>query len=118
YTDELERAESVLVALARSIEEKDPYTEGHCERLADYSALLGEHLGLPPQEILALRRAGIVHDIGKVAVPDAILLKPGPLSWEEQRVVHKHQGAGENICAPFKSFHRVLRTLSIRHAIE
>ena len=115
YTDELERAESVLFALARSIEEKDPYTEGHCERLADYSALLGEHLGLPPQEILALRRAGIVHDIGKVAVPDAILLKPGPLSWEEQRVVHKHPVAGENICAPLKSFHLVLPIIRHHH---
>lgn len=115
YTDELERAESVLFALARSIEEKDPYTEGHCERLADYSARLGQHLGLPPQEILALRRAGIVHDIGKVAVPDAILLKPGPLSWEEQRVVHKHPVAGENICAPLKSFHLVLPIIRHHH---
>ena len=115
YTDELERAESVLFALARSIEEKDPYTEGHCERLADYSARLGQHLGLAPQEILALRRAGIVHDIGKVAVPDAILLKPGPLSWEEQRVVHKHPVAGENICAPLKSFHLVLPIIRHHH---
>ena len=80
YTDELERAESVLFALARSIEGKDPYTEGHCERLSDYSSRLGERVGLPPDEITALRRAGIVHDVGKVAVPDAILLKPGPLT--------------------------------------
>src|SRR6202043_359954 len=78
-TDELERAESVLFTLARSIEGKDPYTHGHCERLAEYSARLGEQLHLPEEQITALRRAGIVHDVGKIAVPDAILLKPGRL---------------------------------------
>src|SRR5437870_10876253 len=76
FTDELERAEAVLFALARSIEGKDHYTGGHCERLADLSAQLGERMGLPAEEIKALRRAGVVHDIGKVAVPDSILLKP------------------------------------------
>lgn len=75
YTDELERAESVLFALARSIEGKDPYTKGHCERLAEHAARLGEALGLEAPQIIALRRAGLVHDIGKVAVPDTILLK-------------------------------------------
>ena len=57
--DELERAESVLFTLARSIEGKDPYTHGHCERLSDYSARLGEHLGLGEDQIIALRRAGV-----------------------------------------------------------
>src|SRR6204780_1630412 len=78
-TDELERAESVLFTLARSIEGKDPYTHGHCERLANYSARLGEHLGLPEEQITALRRGGVVHDIGKIAVPDSILLKTSKL---------------------------------------
>ena len=86
YTDELERAESVLFALARSIEGKDPYTGGHCERLVDYAARLGEHIGLPAEQITALRRAGIVHYIGKVAVPDAILLKPARLAPEVQNL--------------------------------
>src|SRR6266852_6016579 len=79
-TDELERAESVLFSLVRSIEGKDPYTHGHCERLAEYSARLGERLNLPQEQLVALRRAGVVHDVGKVAIPDAILLKPGRLS--------------------------------------
>src|SRR6266849_4138718 len=65
-TDELERAESVLFSLARSIEGKDPYTHGHCERLSDYSTRLGEHLGLSEDQIIALHRAGVVHDIGKI----------------------------------------------------
>jgi HD-GYP domain-containing protein (c-di-GMP phosphodiesterase class II) len=81
----------VLFALARSIEGKDPYTQGHCERLAEYSARLGEHMGLPAEEIKALRRAGIVHDIGKVAVPDSILLKPSRLNRSEQMILRLHQ---------------------------
>src|SRR5437660_115974 len=64
HTDELERAESVLFALARTIEGKDPCTEGHCERLSEYSTRLGEKIGLPEEQIIALRRAGVVHDIG------------------------------------------------------
>src|SRR6202521_2595331 len=75
-TDELERAESVLFSLARSIEGKDPYTHGHCERLSEGSTRLGAHLGLAENQINALRRGGVVHDVGKIAVPDAILLKP------------------------------------------
>ena len=115
YTDELERAESVLFALARSIEEKDAYTQGHCQRLAEYSVRLGECLGLPPQDLQALRRGGIVHDIGKVAVPDAILLKCGPLTSEELQILRRHPVAGENICAPLKSFHLVLPIIRHHH---
>jgi putative two-component system response regulator len=115
FTDELERAEAVLFALARSIEGKDPYTQGHCERLADYSARLGEHIGLPAEEIRALRRAGIVHDIGKVAVPDSILLKPSPLTRSEQKILRQHPLVGERICAPLKSFHLVLPIIRHHH---
>jgi putative two-component system response regulator len=115
YTDELERAESVLFALARSIEGKDPYTEGHCERLADYSVRLGEHIRLPEEQVTALRRAGIVHDIGKVAVPDAILLKPGKLTPEEWKIMREHPVAGERICAPLKTFRLVLPIIRHHH---
>src|SRR5438132_12874631 len=65
FTDELERAEAVLFALARSIEEKDPYTEGHCARLAEYSTKLGKYIGLSETEIKQLRRAGGVYGLGK-----------------------------------------------------
>jgi putative two-component system response regulator len=114
-TDELERAESVLFSLARSIEGKDPYTHGHCERLSDYSARLGEHLGLAEDEITALRRAGVVHDIGKVAVPDAILLKPSRLTEEEWKLIKEHPVVGERICAPLKSFRLVLPIIRHHH---
>lgn len=115
FTDELERAENVLFTLALSIEGKDPYTEGHCQRLSDFSVRLGGRLGLPEEELTALRRAGIVHDIGKVAVPDAILLKPGPLNAEEFRIMKEHPVVGERICAPLKSFRLVLPIIRHHH---
>jgi putative two-component system response regulator len=115
YTDELERAESVVFALARSIEGKDPYTEGHCERLAEYSSRLGKRIGLPSELITALRWGGIVHDIGKVAVPEAILLKPGPLTPEEWVIMRDHPVVGERICAPLRSFRYVLPIIRHHH---
>lgn len=114
-TDELERAESVLFTLARSIEGKDPYTHGHCERLADYSARLGARIGLPENQITALRRAGVVHDVGKVAIPDSILLKPSALSAEEWKLMREHPVLGERICAPLKSFRLVLPIIRHHH---
>ena len=115
YTDELERAESVLLALARSIEGKDPYTKGHCERLAKHSVQLGRQIGLAEEELTALRRAGIVHDIGKVAVPDAVLLKPARLTPEEMEVMKQHTVVGERICAPLKTFRLVLPIIRHHH---
>ncbi|HTW22859.1 MAG TPA: HD domain-containing phosphohydrolase [Candidatus Baltobacteraceae bacterium] len=115
FTDELENAESVLLSLANSIEARDPYTLGHCERLSNMSAMLAEKLGLPEEEITALRRAGIVHDIGKVVVPDAILLKPGPLSPEEIVIMRKHPVVGERICAPLRTFRLVLPIIRHHH---
>lgn len=114
-TDELERAESVLFALAQSIEAKDPYTQNHCERLAGYAARLGRRLGLPPEQITALERAGIVHDIGKVAVPDSILLKPARLTEDERKIMRDHPVVGERICSPLKSFRLVLPIIRHHH---
>ena len=114
-TDELERAEAVLFSLARSIESKDPYTHGHCERLAEYSSRLGEKIGLPEDHITALRRAGVVHDIGKVAVPDRVLLKRASLSSEEWVIMREHSAVGERICAPLKSFRLVLPIIRHHH---
>lgn len=114
-TDELERAESVLFSLARSIEGKDPYTHGHCERLSDYSASLAQHIGLPEDQIVALRRAGVIHDIGKIAVPDSIILKPTSLSPDEWKLMREHPVIGERICAPLKSFRAVLPIIRHHH---
>ena len=115
YTDELENAESVLFSLAYSIEARDPYTRGHCERLAQVSARLAERIHLSEDQIRALRRAGIVHDIGKVVVPDAILLKPGPLSTEEIAIMRRHPVVGEKICEPLRTFGAVLPIIRHHH---
>jgi len=115
FTDELEHAEAVLFSLALSIEAKDLYTEGHCDRLSKYSVALAERLGLSEQEKVALRRGGIVHDIGKVAVPEHILLKPGPLTPEERKIVETHPVVGERICSPLRSFRHVLPIIRHHH---
>ena len=115
FTDELESAETVLFSLALSIEAKDPYTEGHCNRLSRYSVALAERLNLPDELRVALRRAGTVHDIGKVAVPEHILLKPGPLTPEEWKVMREHPVVGERICSPLKSFRHVLPIIRYHH---
>jgi putative two-component system response regulator len=115
FTDELDNAETVLFSLALSIEAKDPYTEGHCDRLSKYSVALGEKLGLPQDLRVALRRGGLVHDIGKLAVPESILLKPGPLTPEERKIMEKHTIDGERICAPLRSFRHVLPIIRHHH---
>jgi putative two-component system response regulator len=79
------------------------------------SVMLGKKLALPEEQITALRRAGIVHDIGKVAVPDTILLKPGPLTPGEIAVMRKHPVVGERICAPLKSLRFVLPIIRHHH---
>lgn len=115
FLDELENAETVLFSLAMSIEAKDPYTEGHCERLAELSVALATQLGLSEEHRTALRRAGVVHDIGKVAVPEHILLKPGPLTPEEQAVMRQHPIVGERICQPLKALRPVLPIIRHHH---
>src|SRR5882757_3492389 len=115
FTDELDNAETVLFSLALSIEAKDPYTEGHCDRLSKYSVALGEKHGFPPDLRLALRRGGLVHDIGKLSVPESILLKPGPLTPEERKIMEQHTVIGERICAPLRSFRNVLPIIRHHH---
>jgi putative two-component system response regulator len=115
FTDELDNAESVLFSLALSIEAKDPYTEGHCDRLSKYSVALGEKLGLSEDLCVALRRGGLIHDIGKLAVPEHILLKPGPLNPEERKIMENHTIVGERICAPLRSFRDVLPIIRYHH---
>ena len=115
FTDELENAETVLFSLALSIEAKDPYTEGHCERLSKYCLTMAERLQLPDEMRVALRRAGIVHDIGKIVVPEHILVKPGPLTEEEWKIMKQHPVVGERICSPLKSFRLVLPAIRHHH---
>jgi putative two-component system response regulator len=115
FTDELETAESVLCTLGLSVEARDPYTEGHCERLSARAAALGRHLGLDEDSIIALRRGGYLHDLGKIAVPDEILKKGSNLTPEEWAVMKRHPLTGENICKPLKSLRLVLPIIRFHH---
>lgn len=113
--DELENAETVLFTLALSVEAKDPYTENHCQRLSKTSVNLGSRLGLPEDQLKALGRGGFLHDIGKVATPDAILLKPGKLTSEEWGIMQQHPIMGEKIVKPMKSMKLVLPIIRHHH---
>src|SRR5271165_4889952 len=115
FTDELETAESVLCTLGRSVESRDPYTDGHCERLAENASNLGRHLGLNEESIVALRRGGYLHDLGKIAVPDDILKKGTNLTDEEWAIMKQHPLTGENICRPLKSLRLVLPIIRNHH---
>ena len=115
FTDELETAESVLCTLGLSVESRDPYTEGHCERLAENASNLGRHLRLDEEEITALRRGGYLHDLGKIAVPDEILKKGADLTPEEWQLMKRHPITGENICRPLKSLRLVLPIIRNHH---
>src|SRR5689334_8188648 len=115
FTDELESAETVLCTLGLSVEARDPYTEGHCDRLARYASDLGGHLGLDNESITALRRGGYLHDLGKIAVPDEILKKGANLTAAEWQVMKRHPLTGENICRPLRSLRLVLPIIRNHH---
>jgi putative two-component system response regulator len=115
FTDELENAEAVLVALAMGIESRDPYTGNHCERLASYAADLGHHIGLNGESIIALKRGGYLHDLGKVSIPDDILKKGTQLTEQEWMIMKQHPAIGEGICRPLRSFKSVLPIIRHHH---
>lgn len=112
--DLLDSAEAAFVALALTIEARDPYTNGHCERLSRLAAQLGTAIGLGADDLHALRRGGYLHDIGKVGVPDSILLKPAPLTAEESAVMRRHPEIGDSLCAPLQSL-RTVRPIILGH---
>jgi putative two-component system response regulator len=116
YTDDLESAESVILSLALTVEARDPYTEGHCQRLAAYSSALGHALGLDRDAIAALYRGGYLHDVGKIGVSDAILLKASPLTSDEYRQMQAHTVIGERLCGELRSL-RAVRGI-VRHHHE
>jgi putative two-component system response regulator len=115
FTDELENAESVLFALALGIEARDPYTGNHCERLAESASELGHYMGLDSESIIALKRGGYLHDLGKVSIPDEILKKGTRLTPEEWSIMKQHPIIGESICEPLKSFRNVLPIIRHHH---
>ncbi len=113
--DTLDSAEQVIFALAAAVEAKDSYTEKHTARVAETARLLGARLGLPQPALDALYRGGLVHDIGKIGVPDAILLKPGPLNAQELAVMRTHPALGESIVKPLRSGTNLLPIIRNHH---
>jgi putative two-component system response regulator len=114
--DQLERAESVITTLGATIEARDVYTGGHCERLAAYAVALGRALDVPESLCRALRLGGYLHDLGKIAVSDGVLLKPGPLTVAERKEVNRHPDVGADLVRDMRTLDDV-RPL-IRHHHE
>lgn len=113
--DRLDDTESVLFALARVVEAKDRTTGDHCDRLSHYSVVLGEALGLGYDDLEALRRGGVLHDIGKVAIPDAVLLKKGKLTDEEWAVMRQHPTIGAYLCSALRTMRRTVDIIRYHH---
>jgi putative two-component system response regulator len=114
-TDSLEDSQAVIEALATAVEGKDRYTCGHVERVAEYSMELGRRLKLGGTEMTILKTGGVVHDIGKVGVPDHILNKPGKLDDEEFAIMRRHPAIGHDILKPLRTFHAVLPVVRWHH---
>jgi len=114
-TDELEAAENVLVSLARALEAKDPYTQGHSQRVADYAEALGGAVGLSREERRNLKRAGLLHDIGKIGIKLELLRKPGKLTDEEYAEIKEHPVIGFNICKPLRTMAPLVHLIRGHH---
>ncbi len=115
YTDELDSAESVILSLGLMIEARDSYTEGHCQRLARYATALGVRVGLDDDQLVALHRGGFLHDVGKVGIPDAVLLKPARLTPAEYVVMQQHTVIGHALCRELRSLEDVRPIIRHHH---
>lgn len=115
YTDDLESADDVIRSLALTIEARDSYTDGHCQRLAAYATALGRRLELNDEDLETLERGGFLHDIGKVGIPDSILLKQGPLTADEYTVIKQHPVIGDRLCGSMRSLARVRSIVRHHH---
>ena len=107
YTDELDSAESIILSLGLTIEARDPHTQGHCQRLAQYATALGTRLGLDDEQLVALHHGAFLHDVGKVGIPDAVLLKPGRLTPSEYALMQQHTVIGYTLCGELRSLEDV-----------
>lgn len=101
-------------ALVAAVEAKDPHTRAHSHTVAKYAVAIGTKLQLPPAELATLRTAALLHDIGKIGIPDAILTKPGPLTADEKRIVQRHPEAALEIIRGV-SFLSAERPLILHH---
>jgi cyclic di-GMP phosphodiesterase len=107
YTDDLDSAASLIMAMALLIEARDGNTEGHCHRMANYATALGRALNLGEDDLQALHRGGFLHDIGMLAIPDAVLRREGALSPAEYELVKSHTVIGDALCRNLRSLSSV-----------
>jgi HD-GYP domain-containing protein (c-di-GMP phosphodiesterase class II) len=101
--------------LAAAIDEKDPYTRGHSDRVAKYSVMVGQQLGLSPEELDKLRISALLHDVGKIGVDDRVLKKPGALTAEEFQIMKQHPSKGANIMRPVAQLKEMLPGIELHH---
>jgi len=112
----LEHANMATVeALAAAVDAKDQYTRGHSGRVAAYAVAIATALDLPPADIARIRQAGVLHDVGKIGVPDAILTKPGPLTDVEFAAIKEHPAAGERMLRPVPFLQEILPAVRHHH---
>jgi len=114
-TDEFESTEAIMTMLGQIVEARDPYTEGHCERLADYATALGARLRMSFPDLETLKRGAVLHDIGKIAIPDGVLLKNGRLEAAEYALMREHPVIGDNLCRTVRSLDRVRPIVRSHH---
>lgn len=115
YNTETENTKNLIITLANVIEAKDKYTDGHTRRVGIISRRLGERLGLEKEKLNLLETAGMIHDIGKVGVPENILNKPGRLTAQEYEIIKKHSETGETIIKPLSSLKNCLVMVRNHH---
>jgi putative two-component system response regulator len=113
--EDLDHAEQVLFSMAKAVESRDPNTGDHCERLVKMGKSFGEYIQLSRAEIKNLMWAGYLHDIGKVGIPDAVLLKKGKFTPEERQIMNNHVLIGEQICKPLRSMRGVIPIIRYHH---
>jgi putative two-component system response regulator len=107
--------ESMLLSIAQTVELKDPYTRGHCDRVADVALSIAEHLGMPSETKKHILHGSWLHDCGKIGVPEAILNKDGPLSVEEMDIVKKHPAWGAQVAVLAQCSETVINIINYHH---
>jgi len=115
FTDEFEHASRVLESIALVVESRDRYTGDHCRRLGRYGTLVGQAMGLDDPDLRSLCLAGVFHDLGKIAVPDTVLNKPGRLTPDELSVMRNHPITGANLCATMRTMDKVVPLIRHHH---
>jgi len=113
--DELDHSENIIMTLAVAMEARDPYTKGHSSRVSKLSADFVLYLALPEKDRQEMKKAGILHDIGKICLSESLLRKPGPLTKEEVEMIKTHTILGEDLCRPLVSMKNILPAIRHHH---